>query len=72
MCWKINKKEFDNNPEKYHRIADKDITVYKFGNRTDNKFNPIFVNTFSYSVNSLNKEVKLVLEETDEFFGGIQ
>ena len=72
MCWKITKKDFDKNPEKYHRVADKDIVVYKFGNRTDNNFNPIFVNTFSYSVNVLNKEVKLVLEETDEFFGGIR
>ena len=70
MCWKIIKKNFDKNPEKYHRIADKDITVYKFGERTDDKFYPIFQYKYGYSLNALNKEIRLVLEETDEFFGG--
>ena len=68
MCWKIAKKDFDKNPEKYHRVADKDIVVYKFGNRTDNKFNPICRDRYGYSRQVFNKEVELVLEETDDFF----
>lgn len=68
MCWSINKIEFESNPEKYHKIAEEDITVYKFGHILDGKFIPYFKCDFTYTVNSLNEEVKLILEEYDEIF----
>lgn len=64
MCWEINKKKFDNNPEKYHKIAEEDITVYKFGDvyQDDGNFHPCVHDAFKYRPNVLNKEIKLNLE----------
>ena len=61
MCWKINKKLFDKYPEKYHRIADKDITVYKFGKVIEKIFYPFFQDNFYYKPNVLNDKIKLAL-----------
>ena len=41
MCWIIDKKLFENNPEDYHKVAKKDIIVYKFGRVKDDNFNTL-------------------------------
>ena len=59
MCWKIDKKEFKKNPTCYHKIAEEDVVVYKVGYVIDGKFIPYFRHDFTYTANSLSKEVKL-------------
>lgn len=59
MCWKITKKDFDKNPESYHKIADEDIFVYKIGEEKGGKFFPFYMSHFAYYANSLNEEIKL-------------
>ena len=39
MCWTIDKELFKNNPENYHKVAEKDIIVYKFGKVRDGDIN---------------------------------
>ena len=65
MCWRIDKKAFKKNPKSYHKIADEDIFVYKYGNvsEEDNCFHPCIKEHFAYKSNVLNKEIKLNLEE---------
>ena len=67
MCWSINKIEFESNPTCYHKIAEEDITVYKFGHILDGKFIPYFKCDFTYTVNSLNEEVKMKSRRGDYF-----
>lgn len=67
MCWRIDKLEFESNPENYHKIAEEDITVYKIGHMFDGKFIPYFKSDFAYTVNSLNEEVKLKSRRGDYF-----
>ena len=65
MCWIIDKAKFNDNPERYHKIADKDITVYKIGevfSMLDNKFFPYFQRKFSYESYKENSEIKLLLK----------
>lgn len=62
MCWEINKKEFYNKPEKYHKMAEEDIIVYKIGCCTDNEFIPYYYKGFSYRANIPNKDIKLHME----------
>lgn len=62
MCWKITKKDFDKNPERYHKIAKKDIFVYKIGYEADNGFSPYYYKGFSYKANIPNKNIKLHME----------
>ena len=59
MCWRIEKKLFNKNPEKYHKIAEEDITVYKFGCKIDGKFFPSYYPEFGYEPNSINDKVSL-------------
>lgn len=63
MCWSINKKKFDKDSEKYHHIAEEDMTVYKIGyvSEKDNCFHPCFKEYFSYKPNVLNDEIRVVL-----------
>ena len=57
MCWRIEK---DKNPEVYHKIAQEDIIVYKFGNVcNDNCFHPYFYENLGYKKDTLNNEIKL-------------
>ena len=68
MCWTIDKNEFVKFPKSYHKIADKDIEVYKLGNisEDDNCFHSYFKKCFSYKPNVLNEEIKLNLEEDED------
>lgn len=59
MCWKIKKEVFDKNPEKYHKIAEEDIVVYKFGEKRDNTFFSFYQTNFGYEPNKPNKIIKL-------------
>ena len=59
MCWSINKIECESNPEKYHKIAEEDITVYKFGVQNSNIFLSIYQTNFWYEPNKSNKLIKL-------------
>lgn len=59
MCWEIKRCKFDKNPEKYHKIAKKDIFVYKIGYEEDNGFSPYFRDEFIYKPNIFNDEIKL-------------
>lgn len=61
MCWRIDKKTFKKNPEKYHKIAEEDIVVYKFGLKIDGKFFPSYYPEFGYEPNSINEKVSLKL-----------
>ena len=62
MCWFIDK---DKNPEIYHKIAQEDIKVYKFGNfwDVDKCFHPYFYDLLGYKINDGNKEVKLKIHK---------
>ena len=42
MCWFINKTEFEDNPNQYHKVAEEDIFVYKIGDVINGKFFPYF------------------------------
>lgn len=65
MCWEVNKIEFNDNPEKYHKIADKDIIVYKIGDvRCDKFFTACQI--FHYNIKSITKKVKLILKPFGE------
>lgn len=70
MCWTIDKNEFDKNPKSYHKIADEDIFVYKYGNvfEDDNCFHSCFKKCFSYKPNVLNEKIKLNLEEDEDIY----
>ena len=59
MCWRIDKVEYEKNPNCYHKVAEEDVIVYKLGRIIDGKFIPYFKCFFAYTANSLNKEVKL-------------
>ncbi len=63
MCWRIDKLAYCRDSKKYHKIADKDLYVYKYGkaSKEDNCFHPYFKGHFSYKPNVLNEEVKLFL-----------
>ena len=69
MCWSIKKIDYESNPEKYHKIADKNITVYKFGHGICNEFHPAFQISFGYEPNVLKEENKLVFTENSLFTG---
>ena len=57
MCWSVEK---DKNPEVYHKTAQEDIEVYKFGNVcNDNCFHPYFYENLGYKKDTLNNEIKL-------------
>lgn len=62
MCWTISKIKFDENPEEYHKIADKNIIVYKIGYLKTDLFGTTFCpyfRGFIYTANSTNKEIKM-------------
>lgn len=59
MCWKIENHKYFNNPEKYHKISEEDIVVYKFGWENDGKFFPSYYPEFGYEPNSINDKVSL-------------
>ena len=61
MCCEIKKKEFNENPDKYHKVAEKDIEVYKIGCWKNKGFSPYYCDTFIYKPNIPNKEIKLVM-----------
>lgn len=61
MCWRIENINLDKNAECYHKIADEDITVYKFGTLRNREFYPYFFNQISYPSKSLMKKIKLKL-----------
>ena len=62
MCWQINKIDYEKNPEKYHKIAEEDITVYKFGNEIGNEFSPAYQVDFCYKANVTNKYEELFID----------
>ena len=62
MCWEINKKKFNKKPEKYRKVAKKDIEVYKIGFEEDNGFSPYYRQDFIYKANSLNDEISLHMD----------
>ena len=66
MCWRIDKKTFKKNPEKYHKIAEEDIVVYKFGWESDGNFFPCYYLEFGYEPNSINEKVSLKLIDKGE------
>ena len=70
MCWQIKRCKFDKNPDKYHKIAEKDIIVYKFGNvsKEDNCFHPYFKKCFSYKSNVLNEEIKFTFAAENYYY----
>ena len=65
MGWIINKITFDKNPNKYHRIANKDITVYQMGIILDDGgcFHPVHqeANDFFYKPNILNEKQYFII-----------
>ena len=69
MCWSVEK---DKNPEIYHKTAQEDIIVYKFGNVcNDNCFHPYFYENLGYKKDTLNNEIKLEIIDgivVDRFF----
>ena len=62
MCWRIDKVEYEKNPNCYHKVAEEDVIVYKFGYKKYNKFNPMYRQEFIYKTNSLNDEISLHME----------
>ena len=65
MCWKINTIKFSKNSDKYHKIADKNIIVYKIGDvRCDNFFSACEL--YKYKRKFSNKKTKLKLQELSE------
>ena len=70
MCWTINKDKFSENPDKYHKVAEEDIVVYKVGKNKGGKFFPFFVDNFPYIAHNTNEKVKLVLEDMSNFIDG--
>ena len=70
MCWKIDKNEFVKFPKSYHKIADEDIFVYKYGkiSEDDNCFHPYVKKCFSYKPNVLNEKIKINLEEDEDMY----
>ena len=70
MCWTIDKNEFVKFPKSYHKIADKDIFVYKYGkvSEDDNCFHPYVKKCFSYKPNVLNEKIKINLEEDEDMY----
>ena len=68
MCWIINKKAFEANPERYHNIAQEDIIVYKVGYKKYNKFRPFYKKMFSYKAKSLNDEISLHMDSKDNVY----
>lgn len=64
MGWKIKKEDYINNNNKYCKIANTDIVVYKFGTvGKDGNFYPHYIKNFAYKPNKINDEIKLVLSE---------
>ena len=70
MCWKIDKKEFKSNPEKYHKVAEEDIVVYKFGKEIDKKFFPSYKINFGYEPNYLSDKVEIKLNKDGVCYHG--
>lgn len=66
MCWKIN---FGENPEKYHKVAEEDIIVFKFGffNKEKSFFNPYFMLDTVYIPNVRSKEIELTIKQNRLF-----
>ena len=65
MCWQIKRCNFDKNPDKYHKIADENIIVYKIGDvRCDNFFSAC--EFYKYNRKFSNKKTKLKLQELSE------
>ena len=63
MCWFINKTEFEDNPNQYHKVAEEDIFVYKIGDVIDNEFHPKIYNKFAYKPEVLNEDISLLFNE---------
>ena len=63
MCWRIDKLAYCRDSKKYHKIADKNIIVYKIGYRVGNEFHPSFQTRFGYEPNVLKEEIKLSFVE---------
>lgn len=61
MCWCVNKINFIEKPNEFHKTATEDIVVYKFGYVKDEKFYPFVKKDFFYKPNIINEEIKLVL-----------
>lgn len=59
MCWYISENSFIKNPEKYHKIAVKDIVVYKFGNVKEKVFSSSFFSLFPYKPDVINEHEEL-------------
>ena len=61
MCWIIDRELFKNNPENYHKVAEKDIIVYKFGKVREGNFIPFYRNNYTYisKCNNIRVELKL-------------
>ena len=70
MCWSIGIKEFNENPEKYHKIAEEDITVYKFGIKYNKKFLPAYQDDFGYEPNIRNDKVEIKLIKDGKSYHG--
>ena len=67
MCWKIKEIEFNKNPESYHKVAEEDITVYKFGYAFFDEFLPAFHLSFSYNANVLNSKEDISCKKCDDY-----
>ena len=59
----VNK--YESKPERYHKIAVRDIKVYEFGSKEDEKFIVNYHNNKNiiYNPNILNKEIEFAIEE---------
>lgn len=67
MCWEINKWAYTHNTKKYHKVADKDIFVYKIGYKVDKGFSPYYRDEFIYKANIPNEEIKLYVDNIQVF-----
>ena len=63
MCWMIKKLAYCRDSKKYHKIAEKDITVYKIGYDSGNEFYPAFQTRYGYEPNVIKEGIKLAFEE---------
>ena len=61
MCWRIDKVEYEKNPNCYHKVAEEDVIVYKVGKLMNGKFFPSYYSEFGYEPNSNNDKVSLKL-----------
>ena len=72
--WLQIKKGNNDNIERYHKVADKDITVYKIGNKLTKLIDFFKENDFLrqniFIPKVLNKEQNIKYIETDEVDGG--